>query len=47
MEKKIDVAIIGGGPIGAFVAEKIASKGYNVTIFEKNDKIGEPINCAG
>ena len=47
MEKKDDVVIIGGGPTGSFVAEKIASKGYNVSIFEKKDKIGEPVNCAG
>ncbi len=47
MEDKYDVAIIGGGPTGSLVAEKIASKDYNVAIFEKNDKIGEPMNCAG
>jgi geranylgeranyl reductase family protein len=47
MVKKYDAAIIGGGPIGAFVAEKLSSEGYDVSIFEKNDMIGEPINCAG
>jgi len=47
MEKKCDVAIIGGGPSGGFIAGKIAAEGFNVSVFEKNDKIGEPINCAG
>jgi geranylgeranyl reductase family protein len=47
MKNNYDVAIIGGGPIGAFLASKIASKGNNVSIFEKKNIIGEPINCAG
>ena len=47
MENKYDVSIIGGGPSGAFIAEKIASEGYNVSVFEKKDTIGEPIKCAG
>jgi geranylgeranyl reductase family protein len=45
--KNYDAAIIGGGPIGGFAAEKIASKGFKVAIFEKNNKIGEPVKCAG
>jgi geranylgeranyl reductase family protein len=44
---KYDVSIIGGGPIGASVAEKIASKGYDVSIFEKKAVVGIPVNCAG
>ena len=45
--KKYDVSIIGGGPIGAYIAEKIASKGYDVSIFEKKAEVGIPVNCAG
>ena len=45
--EKYDVSIIGGGPIGASVAEKIASKGYDVSIFEKKTEVGIPVNCAG
>jgi geranylgeranyl reductase family protein len=45
--KKFDVGIVGGGPIGSFVAKQIASKGFNTAIFEEHKKIGEPINCAG
>lgn len=44
MEKKNStnqpVAIIGGGPAGITVAVKLATLGYEVTIFERMDKIG-------
>lgn len=42
-----DVAVVGGGPIGGFVAGKIAEKKYKVAVFEKNKQIGLPVNCAG
>lgn len=42
-----DIGIIGGGPIGGFVAGKIAAKNFNVAVFEKNREIGIPLNCAG
>ena len=47
MEKTYDVSISGAGPIGGYVAGKIASKGYKVSIFEQRKKIGEPLGCAG
>jgi len=45
--KKYDVAVIGAGPIGGYVAGKIAAKNYKVALFEKNKRIGIPVNCAG
>jgi geranylgeranyl reductase family protein len=42
-----DVAIVGGGPVGSFVASKIAREKFNVTVFEKNKEIGLLLNCAG
>ena len=45
--KHIDVAIIGGGPIGGYVGKEIAKKGFKVTIFEEHPKIGMPLSCAG
>ena len=45
--QEFDVAIVGGGPIGGFIASRIAEKKYKVAIFEKNKSIGVPINCAG
>ena len=47
MQKKYDVAVIGGGPIGGNVAERIAEKNYKVAIFEQKKQIGMPLNCAG
>jgi len=45
--QECDVAIVGGGPIGGHVAERIAEKNYKVAVFEKNKQIGIPLNCAG
>jgi geranylgeranyl reductase family protein len=47
MYKKFDVAVVGGGPCGGYIAGKIASKGYNIAVFEQNKQIGQPQNCAG
>ncbi len=37
---KAKVAIIGSGPAGITIAMVLAKKGYDITIFEANDKIG-------
>jgi len=42
-----DTIVVGAGPIGGYVAGKIAEKKYKVIIFEKNKQIGTPVNCAG
>ena len=42
-----DAIIVGGGPIGGYIAGKIAEKKFNVAVLEKNKQIGFPINCAG
>jgi len=47
MQKDCDVAVVGGGPTGGYVAGKIASEGYKVAIFEQHKQIGELLNCAG
>ncbi len=44
---RFDVAVVGGGPVGGYVAEKIASRGHKTAIFEEHKKIGEPLRCAG
>lgn len=38
--KNVNVAIIGSGPAGLTCAGELAKEGYNVTIFEKNEKPG-------
>jgi digeranylgeranylglycerophospholipid reductase len=45
--KKYDIAIAGGGPVGCFVAEQLASNGRHVAVFEEHSSIGEPVHCAG
>jgi digeranylgeranylglycerophospholipid reductase len=47
MQRYYDVAVIGGGPIGGYVAGEIAKRGFEVAIFEQNKQIGEPLKCAG
>jgi digeranylgeranylglycerophospholipid reductase len=42
-----DIAVVGGGPIGCFIAEQLASKGRQVAVFEEHKIIGEPVHCAG
>ena len=44
--KKQKVAIIGAGICGLYIARKLSEKGFNVTIFEKNKKIGKHA-CSG
>ena len=42
-----DVAVVGGGPIGCFVAQQLAIKGMPVALYEEHDTIGQPLHCAG
>jgi len=42
-----DIVVVGGGPVGCFVAEQLASKGRHVAVFEEHRTIGEPVHCAG
>ena len=42
-----DVAIVGAGPIGSFIAKEIASLGYDIVIFEEHSEIGNPSHCSG
>jgi len=42
-----DIAVVGGGPAGCFVAEQLALKGRHVAVFEEHRTIGEPVHCAG
>ena len=45
--KQFDVVIIGGGAAGMMCATMIARKGHEVTLFEKNEKLGKKIYITG
>lgn len=47
MREMEDVIIVGGGPIGCFLGEKLAEDGFKVTILEEHNEIGTPMCCAG
>ncbi|MDM5327148.1 FAD-dependent oxidoreductase [Neobacillus sp. CF12] len=44
IDEKRNVAIVGGGPGGMEAARVLTLKGYNVTIFEKDIKLGGQLN---
>jgi digeranylgeranylglycerophospholipid reductase len=43
----LDIAIVGGGPIGSRVASQTAGMGYKVAVFEKKSEIGQKLCCTG
>jgi digeranylgeranylglycerophospholipid reductase len=45
--KQRDVIIIGGGPVGSRVADKLAQSGFDVVILEKRDYSGDKVCCTG
>jgi digeranylgeranylglycerophospholipid reductase len=45
--QEYDAAIIGAGPIGGFIASRLAGEKHNIVVFEKKKAIGIPMNCAG
>jgi geranylgeranyl reductase family protein len=45
--EKHDVAVVGGGPVGGYVAKKIAKEGFKTVLFEEHKRIGIPLRCAG
>ena len=42
-----DIIIVGAGPIGSFLAEKLAKNNIHVGLYEEHATIGEPLHCAG
>ncbi len=41
------ISIIGAGPSGSYAGFLLARAGFDVTIYEDHDKIGEPVACTG
>jgi len=42
-----DVIVIGGGPVGSYVAYKLAGMGYDVVVLEQKEKLGGQVCCTG
>ncbi len=42
-----DVIVIGGGPVGSYVAYKLAGMGYDVVVLEQKEKLEGRVCCAG
>jgi predicted Rossmann fold flavoprotein len=47
MSKQQEIAIIGAGASGLFSSILLSSKGFNITIFEKNNKVGKKLLATG
>ena len=47
MKTMSDAIVVGGGPVGSFVALNLARLGAKVTVFEEHAAIGSPSHCAG
>ena len=45
--KQYDVAVVGGGPIGSYVAYRLATMGYGVVVVERRRSLGERVCCTG
>ena len=41
------MVVIGGGPVGSYVAYKLAGMGYGVVVLERHKQVGERVCCTG
>src|SRR3989344_4707160 len=41
------ISIIGAGPVGAYLAWRLAKEGESARLFEEHENIGRPVQCAG
>lgn len=39
--------VIGGGPIGSYIAYKLAGRGHRVMVLERKQRVGESVCCTG
>ena len=42
-----DVVAVGGGPVGSYVAYKLAGMGHGVVVVEQKERLGGPVCCTG
>ena len=41
------ISVIGAGPAGSFASFNLAKQGFRVSLFEKNKRVGFPVQCTG
>ncbi len=42
-----DLIIVGAGPVGSHLAQKMSEKGKDVLIIERSEEVGKPLACSG
>jgi geranylgeranyl reductase family protein len=47
MHEPVDVLIVGGGPAGLFLAERLAGQGVRTLVCEEHARVGDPVHCTG
>src|SRR5438105_13973206 len=47
MHESVDVLIVGGGPGGLFLAERLAGQGVRTLVCEEHGRVGDPVHCTG
>ncbi len=45
--ERVDVLVVGAGPVGSNTARLLAQAGYDVVIVEEHPEVGIPVQCAG
>lgn len=43
----VDVLVVGSGPAGSTIAERLARRGHTVRVIEEHERVGFPVQCAG
>lgn len=43
----VEVLVVGGGPGGLFIAERLARAGVHTLVCEEHSRVGDPVHCTG
>ncbi|MBA7668788.1 hypothetical protein ES703_76904 [subsurface metagenome] len=42
-----DVIVVGAGPVGSYIAGRLAEEGLEVVLLEEDEKVGRDVICTG